>query len=278
MTSAEQLIDFDRLQQLVQTGTGAGVRIAILDTGVDAAHPALERAVRGCSEVIFSGGRLVCRDSDGGDSVGHGTACAGIIHEIAPEAELHSVRVMGANASGTIEQLTYGLRWAIREGFDIVNLSLGTVQRKQIQTLHDLVDEAYFKGVLLISAANNNRLVSLPAEFAALVAVDNKSVKEPLEFHYLLGRPVEIVANGIYVRAPSPGGKYRWFTGTSFACPHITGLAARLKSEIPDLTPFQLKSLLFSLRANSPSNARPLEGASPPIEVASAKSAGESRH
>jgi subtilisin family serine protease len=59
-----------------------------------------------------------------------------------------------------------------------------------------------------------------------------------------------MVADGIYVKAPSPGGSYRWFTGTSFACPHITGLVARLKSEIPDLTPFQVKSLLWCLRSN----------------------------
>jgi subtilisin family serine protease len=70
-----------------------------------------------------------------------------------------------------------------------------------------------------------------------------------------------MVADGIYVKAPSPGGGYRWFTGTSFACPHITGLVARLKSEMPDLTPFQVKSLLWCLRSNQDKDVAPTQEA-----------------
>jgi subtilisin family serine protease len=92
--------------------------------------------------------------------------------------------------------------------------------------------------------------VSYPAQFASLIAVDSHAFKNPLEFHYVLGQPVELAANGIYVKAPSPGGKYRWFTGTSFACPHVTGLVAKLKSAVDNVTPFQVKSLLWCLRAN----------------------------
>lgn len=245
----EDLIDVERLWNIARQGTGRGVRVAILDTGVDANHPALEGSVRSCSEVVFSGPRPIIREASG-DPVGHGTACAGIIHELAPAAELHSMRVIGTNASGTIEQLIQGLRWAIQEGFEVVNLSLGTVQRRQVALLQELVDEAYFRGQILIAAANNHHLVSYPAQFASLVAVDNQAFPDPMQFHYRLGKPVEIVAHGIYVRAPSPGGKYRWFTGTSFACPQVSGLVARLKSELEDLTPFQVKALLYCLRAN----------------------------
>jgi len=250
MYDFEQLFDSERLWQCAREGTGRGVSVAILDTGVEATHPALEGAVVSCHEVAPQGRGFVCRPVTDGDLVGHGTACAGIIHQLAPEAELHSLRVIGRSSSGTIDQLIFGLRWAIREGFDVVNLSLGTVQKTQLTALQELVDEAYFKGRILVTAANNHHQVSYPAQFASLIAVDNQSFKDPLAFNFRTGRPVEIVANGIYVYAPSPGGKFRWFTGTSFACPHVTGLVARLKSVLPGITPFQVKSLLWCLRAN----------------------------
>jgi subtilisin len=250
MYDFEQLVACERIWQCAREGTGRGVTVAILDTGVEATHPALEGAVTSCHEVAPQGRSFVCRPVTDGDLVGHGTACAGIIHQLAPEAELHSLRVIGRSSSGTIDQLIFGLRWAIREGFDIVNLSLGTVQKTQLVALQELVDEAYFKGRILVTAANNHHQISYPAQFASLIAVDNQSFKDPLAFHFRTGQPVEVIANGIYVYAPSPGGKFRWFTGTSFACPHVTGLVTRLKSVLPGLTPFQAKAMLWCLRAN----------------------------
>jgi hypothetical protein len=89
-----------------------------------------------------------------------------------------------------------------------------------------------------------------PAVFASLIAVDNESFPDPTTFEFHTGRPMELAARGIYVRAPKSGGGYQLWTGTSFACPHITGLVARLLSLNPQLTPFQIKTLLHVLRAN----------------------------
>ncbi len=240
----------EKLWQFAREGTGSGVRVAILDTGVDTGHPALAGCVQTANQVKQVGRQIVCRPTDEGDVVGHGTACAGIIHQLAPEAELHSVRVMGGDASGTLEQLMYGLKWAIDNDMHVINLSLGSVQKRLVLQLHELVDQAYYKGLILVAAANNYGRTSYPACFASLIAVDNQSFKDALQFHYRLGNRVELIANGIYVKAPSPGGKYRWFTGTSFACPQITGLVARLRSRLPELMPFQIKALLWCLRAN----------------------------
>jgi subtilisin family serine protease len=248
VSNIEHLIDVDRVWELARSGTGKGVRVAILDTGVDAEHPAIKSAIRGQYEVVMRGQSYACVPTTDGDAVGHGTACAGIIHQLAPEAELYSARIIGSSAGGTLEQLVYGLQWAIEEGFHIVNLSVGTVQNRMVNRLHELVDKAYFNGQILVAAANNHRQQSFPASFASLIAVDCHSMKDPLQFHYRLHQPIEIVAHGIYVNAPAPGGSYRWYTGTSFACPHISGLLARLKSVLPDLTPFQAKSLLWCLR------------------------------
>jgi subtilisin family serine protease len=80
--------------------------------------------------------------------------------------------------------------------------------------------------------------------------VDNQGFPDPWLFHYQRGRPIELVARGIYVRAPKAGGGYQLWTGTSFACPHITAVVARLLSLNPRLTTFQMKTLLHLLRAN----------------------------
>lgn len=250
----DDLLHRDNARRLLEEGTGRGVRIALLDSGVDINHPAFANASIETHRVARRSGRtqrLQCVPDKGGDPVGHGTACAGILHNMAPDAELVSVQVLGRDASGAIDQLLTGLAWAIEQDVDVINLSLGTVQRTQVARLHDLIDRAYYRDKIVVAAANNHKKVSFPANFASLIAVDSQHFKDPVDFHYRLGHPVEIEANGIYVKAPTPGSGYRWYTGTSFACPHIAGLVARLRSSLPSLTPFQAKTLLWTLRTQS---------------------------
>jgi subtilisin family serine protease len=257
----DQMLDVTVLREALASARGQGVHAAILDTGVDVTHPDLRGAVVRSVEVVPQGPALVCRELTAADKmsameldpVGHGTACAGIIHELAPEARLISVRVIGAGAAGTGEQFVRGLQWTLEQKsprIDVVNLSLGTLQDRFANPLRRLVDQAYFQGIALVAAGNNMGLPSYPAVFASLVAVDNDSFPEPTAFNFRTGQPVEVVARGIYVRAPKSGGGYQLWTGTSFACPHITGLVARLLSVNPKLTPFQIKTLLHMLRAN----------------------------
>jgi subtilisin family serine protease len=246
----DDLLGVDRLRRLLDEGTGAGVKVAVIDTGVEASHPHLEGCVKGCFEVVRRGMNFACQPCAPVDHVGHGTACAGIIHSYAPRADIYSIRVIGQNASGTGEQFLAGLAWAIEQKMDVVNLSLGTTQRRFHGALHDLADRAYFQGTILVAAANNYQQPSFPAVFASLIAVDNQSFPDALTFRYHLGRPIEVEAQGIYVRAPTVGGKYQLWTGTSFACPHISAIVARLRSVLPTVTPFQVKTLLWCLRGN----------------------------
>ena len=89
------------------------------------------------------------------DVVGHGTACAGIIHELAPEAEFLSVRVLGPDNRGKGAAFAAGLEWAIEQGASVVNLSLSSKSEAMFAVFHDLADAAYFANVLLVWAANN---------------------------------------------------------------------------------------------------------------------------
>jgi subtilisin family serine protease len=256
----DRLLDAAALRAALATATGRDVHVAVLDTGVDVTHPDLRGAVVRSVEAVAPPQGPACREIPAGelsaaqlDPVGHGTACAGIIHELAPEARLVSVRVIGASAAGTGEQFVRGLQWVLDQReprIQAVNLSLGTLQDRFAGPLRRLVDQAYFQGIVLVAAANNVGLPSYPAVFASLLAVDNESFPEPTTFEFRTGRPVELAARGIYVRAPKTGGGYQLWTGTSFACPHITGLVARLLSLNPGLTPFQVKTLLHVLRSN----------------------------
>jgi subtilisin family serine protease len=255
----DELLDVERLKAAMAEATGRGVHVAILDTGIDVTHPDLEGAVVRSVEVLTQPQVRVQDLSVAGltakqlDPVGHGTACAGIIHQLAPEARLISVRVIGAGAAGTGEQFVRGLHWVLgscEPKAQVVNLSLGTMEERFATPLRRLVDQAYANDVLLVAAANNMGAVSYPAQFASLIAVDNQGFPDPLLFHYQRGRPFEVVARGIYVRAPKSGGGHQLWTGTSFACPHISAVVARLLSLNPHLTAFQVKTLLHGLRAN----------------------------
>jgi subtilisin family serine protease len=262
MTSLDfdQLLDAAALRESLAAATGKGVHVAVLDTGVDVTHPDLQGTVVRSVEVVAQPRGLVCREVETAgrpaaelDPVGHGTACAGIIHELAPEARQVSVRVIGASAAGTGEQFVRGLQWVLEQRdppLQAVNLSLGTLQDRFASPLRRLVDQAYCQGIVLVAAGNNMGVPSYPAIFASLLAVDNESFPEPTTFEFRTGRPLELAARGIYVRAPKSGGGYQLWTGTSFACPHITALVARLLSLNPRLTPFQIKTLLYVLRSN----------------------------
>jgi len=114
-------------EDIFRGATGRGVRVAIVDSGVDNAHPVVAAAVRGWAEPqISEEGEVTINIAPHQDVFGHGTACAGIVHKIAPEAELYSVRVLGAGLGGRARTFAEGLRWAIENGMDVVNLSLGT--------------------------------------------------------------------------------------------------------------------------------------------------------
>ncbi len=234
-------------------GTGAGVRVAIIDSGVDAGHPAVGGVA---GSVAFepdpdaeSGYRAIEGPHD--DLVGHGTACAGIIRQLAPEAEIYSVRVLGPNLKGRGSLFLAGIRWAVQQGVHVANLSLSTANDQWFAPLHDLADEAYFANVLLVCAANNVPGPTYPSQYASVVSVAARDGSDPFAIAYNPHPPVEFGAVGIDVKVAWSGGGSITATGNSFATPHVAGLAARMLSKHPGLTPFQIKSVLQSVADNA---------------------------
>lgn len=228
--------------------TGRGVSVAVIDSGIDTSHPDLAGKVADSVEARIEQKKVVFDPSGDGDSAGHGTACAGIITSIAPEAELHSIKVLGAGGLGDGMAFMAGLEWAIKQRYRVVNLSLGTTKPQFFAPLHDLLDRAYQAGCIVVAAANNLPQPSFPSVFSSsLISVIKSENTDPFRFGFHYGEVIELTAPGVNVRTAWPGGGYRNLTGNSFACPHIVGVIALLLEKHPDLTPFQVKSALYAI-------------------------------
>jgi subtilisin len=230
--------------------TGEGVRVCILDSGVEAGHELVGGVERSVAVTIDPDGETLVEEDEEGDLCGHGTACAGIVRSLAPDCRLISVRVLGAGFTGSGDVLLAGLRWAVEQGFDVVNMSLSTTKRQFAGILHELTDRAYFRRTVLVASAHNMPVESYPWRFSSVISVGSHEEPDPFAFYYNPDPPVEFFARGVDVEvAWTSGGRIRC-TGNSFATPHMSGLCALVLGKHRDLTPFQLKSVLYLTSTN----------------------------
>ena len=228
--------------------------MAVVDSGIEYDHPALGNCVRGgvvveYDEAAENNVRIESEEQPF-DSAGHGTACAGIIHALAPQAEIYSVRVLGRDMHGRAIQFAAGLDWATEHGMQVVNLSLSTSKEEYFGLFHDLADQAYFKNVNLVSAVNNIPAPSYPSLYSSVISVAAHAGHDPFIYYYNPSPPVEFGAPGIDVEVAWNNKQYVISTGNSFAAPHIAGIVALIRAKHPELTPFQVKTVLLACATN----------------------------
>jgi subtilisin len=223
---------------------GSGVTVAVVDSGIEPGHPAVGGRVVRSVRVELDGETTRVVDDEGGDVVGHGTACAGIIHGLAPAASLVSVRVLGPDNRAHGLAFAAALEWVVGQGIEIANLSLSSRRESLFGAFHDLADQAYFANTLLVGAANNLPLPSYPSLFASVLSVAAHDVPDPWTWFYNPRPPVEFGAWGVEVPVAWRDGARIVATGNSFAAPHIAGLAALVRSRHRTATPFEVKALL----------------------------------
>jgi len=228
---------------------GHGVRVCVVDSGVEGGHPQVG-PVDGAWAVVRDENGLGVRETEPVDSCGHGTACAGIIRRTAPDCELYSVQVLGKGFGGTGDVLLAGLRWAVRQGFDVINLSLSTTRPQFVDELRALADEAYFRRSVIVASAHNTPVESFPWRFASVISVGSHQEDDPDLHLYNPRPPVEFFAPGQNVQVAWLNGTTIRTTGNSFATPYITGLCARILSRHRRMTTFQLKNALYLSAAN----------------------------
>ncbi len=210
---------------------GKGVRVAILDTGIDYTHEDLSGNYRGGYDYVFD-------DNDPFDDSfdSHGTHVAGIVAAqdngigiigVAPEVDLYAVKVLDGAGFGTEQWIISGIEWAVRNEIDVINLSLEGPHR---QSLQDACDKAYDAGILLVAAGGNGLAkggpVGCPAAYDSVIAATATDANDLVHSFVPIGEPLELTAPGVDILSTITGGGYDYLSGTSAAAPHVAGAAA----------------------------------------------------
>jgi subtilisin family serine protease len=207
--------------------TGDPVKVGVIDTGIDLKHPDLQANIKG-------GYNAINPLKSPNDDNGHGTHVAGIIAAlnntigvigVGPNIDLYAIKVLNANGSGYLSDVIEGLDWAVANGMQVVNMSLGTSQ--DVQSFHDAIVSAYNAGVTIVAAAGNSGgTVSYPAAYPEVIAVSATDQNNQIASFSSRGPEVDLAAPGVNIYSTYKGQSYATLSGTSMAAPHVTGAAA----------------------------------------------------
>lgn len=233
-------------------GAGQGVKIAVLDSGVESAHPMLAGLqFTDDLAIIEEDGQFKTISGQGRDIFGHGTAIAGIIHQVVPEARIGSFRVLGEQLRSRTALICEGARQAIERGYHILNCSFGCGRPDHVLHYKEWIDGAYLRGRHVVAASNNHDFTKCewPGHFPSVITASFTGAGQNEALYHRAGTLVEFAARGQDIEVAWAGGATKKVTGSSFAAPHVTGLLARLLSCAPGVSPLQAKALLQQLAA-----------------------------
>lgn len=209
---------------------GAGVRVGVLDTGIDDAHPALIGAVKEH--------RNFTKDCSHIDTNGHGTHVAGIIAArgpmtgVAPKCELLSCKVLNNNGAGSLDAVAKAILFAVESGCQILVMSLGAPVSSG--RLSEAVQEAARAGVVLVCAAGNDGgKVSYPAAYSEALAVGAVGKDGSVCEFSCRGQEIDVAAPGEEITSCWTGGGYATLSGTSMAAPFVAGVLALAATQAP---------------------------------------------
>ena len=236
--STPPTLPFDRL-------AGKGVKVAVVDSGIDALSRQSRGIVRGVDLSLSAGGEVRTGIAVT-DRVGHGTACAGIIRNIAPAVDIYSVRILDESLRADGRLLVAAIAWAIEEGMDVVNLSLGTEDGTRRRDLLDICEGAAQANVLVVAAMANRSVVSYPACLEPVISVGSQELPGRYAYVYRRGSDPECLADGSRQRLRWAGGVEEiWMGGNSFAAPRMSGLVALIREHSPGRCLSEVRQMLI---------------------------------
>lgn len=239
-------IDADLVWPLPINVTGAGVKVAVIDTGIQLNHPDLKANIKG-------GFNAINARKSAGDDNGHGTHVAGTIAAsantfgvigVGPNIDLYAVKVLKANGSGYLSDVIEGIQWATDNHMQVANMSFGSSVPSAAE--HDAIIAANNAGVTLVAAAGNNNGggVGYPAAYDEVIAVSAVDAGDALAGFSSIGPEVDLAAPGVNIYSTYKKSGYATLSGTSMAAPHVTGSAALIIGAKGLSTPAQVKALL----------------------------------
>jgi subtilisin family serine protease len=226
--------------------TGAAVKVGVIDTGIQLSHPDLGANIKGGYNAINSS-----KSAD--DDNGHGTHVAGTIGAIdneigvigtAPQVDLYAIKVLDRRGSGYLSDVIEGLDWAVANGMDVVNMSLGS--SSDVGAFRTAVTNADAAGLVMVAAAGNDygAAVGYPAAYPEVIAVSAVDSYDSLASFSSVGPEVDFAAPGVSVPSTYKGSTYKSLSGTSMASPHVAGAAALVLGAKGPLTPAEVKARL----------------------------------
>lgn len=225
--------------QTLSKNYGLGMKVAVIDTGLDLVHPAFVGRLAAATEwKDYVQNDTYPQEVSGGVSYGHGTGIAGIILQIAPKATILPIRVLDQNGSGDVLNVVAAIDWAILKGANIINLSLGT--NVDVAALKTIVNYAGSMGVYIITSAGNegSSIMSYPAEYAKsgsnakyLISTGSTATTSLISFFCNTSSNLELLAPAERIYSAYPGNRVGYFAGTSFAAPQVAGALALLLSD-----------------------------------------------
>ena len=246
-------IDRVKAPEAWKTTRGEGVKLVVIDTGIDRTHPELAGNIKG-------GWNTISKSGDFNDDNGHGTHCSGTIAAIdndqgvvgvAPKVDLYGVKVLNAQGSGTFDDVIAGMQWAIDNKMQIASMSLGASQGNQ--SLADAVAAMAKAGVILVAAAGNSGgAVGYPAAYPGAIAISASDSNGQLASFSSRGAKVAVIAPGVAVKSTYKGGGYSTLQGTSMATPHVAGLMALYAATHKCATPTQALAALSASASKLP--------------------------
>lgn len=223
--------------------SGQGIRVAVVDSGIDVDHPKIKSVAGGVALTIDANGQMI-QNPDHSDCAGHGTACAGIILKKAPETRLYSIRIFDETLSANGQSLIAAIQWAIDQEMDIINLSLGTTDVAHKEAIAEVCQKSTDKGIILISADHNSGLPSYPSHLPNVIGVTGDKIYERYGYYYRPGDIIECVARGDEQRVCWKDGREIMIAGTSYAAPHITGIIALIREAHPRASLQEVREIL----------------------------------
>ncbi len=227
---------------------GNGVRVGIIDTGINLDHPDLAGNIKGGFDAISETEEI-------SDDNGHGTHVAGIIAAIdnevgvvgvAPEAHIYAAKSFDSKGKGIASDIIQGIQWCMDQGVHVINMSFGTSDSSKALRL--AIAKAAEAGILMLAASGNTggmNSVLYPARDPHVVAVAASTQDDRIAAFSSSGPEVGITGPGTDIYSTYKGQRYMTLSGTSMACPHVAGVAALVLSLAPEMSAKEVAELIF---------------------------------